>query len=186
MVCRPLCVWPITAHPPPDRPVALLCVLLSSFQWVWQWQPVHHKLSLDVAPRKLLLSSLVQLSVCDCCKLVCLFSVCQCRKYAFYVCTNGFQWSLIFVCFSLCWMGKNREKKEMLLWFYTPAPQTYAHLLHPPAAKTCQKTLKQPKTEPITLHCHAHVLFRPLHCFAPADFSDSFGSFIKASKKNMS
>lgn len=91
------------------------------------------------------------------------------------VCTNVFffEWSSISVCFSLCWTGggKKEEKKRNV------APMLPPTDLSPPPSPPCSKTLsenlltvKKPNPGSITLHCHGHVLLRPLHCFAPTDF----------------
>lgn len=65
------------------------------------------------------------------------FSVCQCCKYAFFmcaevVCTNVFLLSdhQIFVCFCLCWRtDKNKQKKKKVAPILHPSP--------PPSVRPC-------------------------------------------------
>lgn len=140
MVYQPLCVWPIMAHHPPDSLVALLCVLLSIFKWVWQWQPVHHKLSIDVALRKFCCQALCSsVSVTGYCVVICvpIFGVCQCCKYAFLcaevVCTNVFEWSS-----TICVLLLFKEKKMLLRFKST-------HLFLPPPHPS-------PQQKPVTCH----------------------------------
>lgn len=92
------------------------------------WQPVHHKtqrrcsteeVSFVVKPYVAQYLWLVTVFVIFVCLLY-FFSVCQCCKYAFFmcaevVCTNVFLLSdhQIFVCFFLCWRtDKNKQKKK--------------------------------------------------------------------------
>lgn len=100
-------------------------------------QPVHHKtqhrcsteeVSFVVKPYVAQYLWLVTVFVIFVCLLF-FFSVCQCCKYAFFmcaevVCTNVFLLSdhQIFVCFFLCWRTDKNKQKKKLLRFYTPLP----------------------------------------------------------------
>lgn len=129
---------------------------------------------------------------------MCLFSVCASVVNMLSMCaevvrTNVFPSGHLYLCASpyVEW-GEKRKKREMLLRFYTPPPHhhhqhrplptSFTLLQQNPVRRLLKQSKKNP-TESITLHCHGHVLFRPLHCFAPTDFWDSFGSFYQSIKE---
>lgn len=148
------------AHHPPDSSVTLLCVLLSLFKWVWQWQPVHHKLSINVALRKFCCQALCSsVSVTGYCVVICvpIFGVCQCCKSASMsaevVCTNVFEWSS-----NICVLLLLIEKKNV-------APILPA-LLQPVACHVSQNEQMKSNGNVALSRSHLSALLHCLHQFS--------------------
>lgn len=150
-----------------------MCII-SIFKWVWQWQHVHHKLSIDVALRKFCCQALCSsVSVTGYCVVIYvpIFGVCQCCKYAFFcvpkLCVPMFLSDhQISMCFLLL------KGKKMLL-------RLYSHPLQQKNKKLCHLSarLKTVGNRWITLHCHGHIFVDFLHSFAPVNLWHSFGMF---------
>jgi len=166
MVSRPL--WPIKAHHPPDSAGALLCVLLSRFEWVWQWQPVHHKLSIDVALRKFCCQALCfSVSVNSYCVVIYvpIFGLCQCCKYAFFVCQSCMYQCFWVIIKYMCAASVER-KKNVAPILITQQKKTV----------TCHVSQTKQLKQSWTLHCrhifvdsctvlHEWAFNIPLICF---------------------
>lgn len=154
------------AHHPPDSAVALFCVLLSLFKWVWQWQPVHHKLSIDVALRKFCCQALCSsVSVTGYCVVICvpIFLVCASAvNYAFYVC-----WSCVYQCFwviikYLC--ASSVERKKNVAPILITQQKKNNNLSRVMSARL--NSWKQI----VNFALSSSHLCRLLHCFAPVNF----------------
>lgn len=134
---------------------------------MWQWQPVHRRLSIDVALRNFCCQALCSsVSVTGYCVVICvpIFLVCASAVNTFLcvqkLCVPMFlsdhQVSMCFLCLE---RGKKRKRKvaPILITQHSPSLACKKDL----SLRTSQT---QQLNSILTLHCHGHIFFRRLHC----------------------
>lgn len=141
---------------------------------MWQWQPVHRKLSIDVALRKFCCQALCSsLSVTGYCVVICVpiffFLVCASavnmllcvQKLCVPMFLSDHQVSVCFLCLE---RNKKRKVAPILITQHSPSLACNKDL----SLRTSQT---QQSNSKLTLHCHGHIFFRRLHCLHQRTFS---------------